>query len=174
MAEEGKIERMAAEDWEEVREIYLEGLATRQASFEVEAPSWEEWDRGHRAECRLVFREGKRVLGWAALSPTSARRVYRGVAEVSIYVKEGSRGRGLGRKLLQALVECSERNGFWTLQGSIFPENTASIRLHEECGFRILGKREKVGRHFGVWRDTVIMERRSKKVGMDCFRVMGK
>ena len=167
MSVEGRIDTMRRQDWEQVREIYIEGLETRNASFELEPPSWEEWDRRHHQECRLVYREGDRVLGWAALSPTSARRVYRGVAEVSIYIGKGQLRKGLGRKLLRALVECSEEKGFWTLQGGIFPENVASIKLHEECGFRLVGRREKVGQHFGVWRDTVILERRSKKVGIE-------
>ena len=167
MSVEGRIDTMRPQDWEQVREIYIEGLETRNASFELEPPSWEEWDRRHHQECRLVYREGDRVLGWGALSPTSARRVYRGVAEVSIYIGKGQLRKGLGRKLLRALVECSEEKGFWTLQGGIFPENVASIKLHEECGFRLVGRREKVGQHFGVWRDTVILERRSKKVGIE-------
>lgn len=167
MNPEGCIDKMTPQDWEMVRTIYQEGLDTRNASFETETPSWEEWDKKHHKECRLVYRVGNEVLGWAALSPTSARWVYRGVAEVSIYIKEGEHRKGLGRKLLKALVECSEENGFWTLQGGIFPENVASVKLHERCGFRLVGRREKVGKHFGLWRDTVILERRSKKVGID-------
>ena len=167
MNPEGYIDKMTPQDWEMVRTIYQEGLDTKNASFETEVPSREEWDKKYHKECRLVYRAGNQVLGWAALSPTSARWVYRGVAEVSIYIKQGQHGKGLGRKLLTALVECSEEKGFWTLQGGIFPENVASIRLHEECGFRLLGRREKVGKQFGVWRDTVILERRSKKTGMD-------
>jgi L-amino acid N-acyltransferase YncA len=167
MIAEGRIDKMTAEDWDEVRAIYLEGLATKDASFEFEAPSWEEWDKKHHQDCRLVYRAGSRVLGWAALSPTSARWVYRGVAEVSIYITEGTRGEGLGRTLLDALIECAEANGFWTLQAGIFPENVPSVKLHERCGFRLVGRREKVGKHFGVWRDTVILERRSKNVGTE-------
>jgi phosphinothricin acetyltransferase len=167
MPSQGYIDNMAPQDWEMVRAIYQEGLETRNASFELEVPSWEEWDKKHHQECRLVYRDGKEILGWAALSPTSARWVYRGVAEVSIYIKQGQYRKGIGRKLLQALVECSEEKGIWTLQGGIFPENVASIRLHEECGFRLVGRREKVGKHFGTWRDTVILERRSKKAGID-------
>jgi phosphinothricin acetyltransferase len=167
MDPQGYIDKMIPQDWEMVREIYQEGLETRNASFELEVPSWEEWDKKCHQECRLVYRDGNQVLGWAALSPTSTRWVYRGVAEVSIYIKQGQHHKGLGRKLLKALIECSEEKGLWTLQGGIFPENVASIRLHEECGFRLVGRREKVGKHFGVWRDTVILERRSKKVGID-------
>ena len=167
MAAEGRIDFMAQKDWEQVREIYMEGLETRNASFELEVPSWEEWDKKYHRECRLVYRDGNQVLGWGALSPTSTRWVYRGVAEVSIYIKQGQHRKGLGRKLLKALIECAEEKGFWTLQGGIFPENVASIKLHEECGFRLVGRREKVGKHFGVWRDTVILERRSMKVGID-------
>jgi L-amino acid N-acyltransferase YncA len=161
------IDEMIPQDWQMVRKIYQEGLETRNASFELEVPSWEEWDKKYHRECRLVYRDGNQVLGWGALSPTSTRWVYRGVAEVSIYIKQGQHRKGLGRKLLQALIECSEEKGFWTLQGGIFPENVASIKLHEECGFRLVGRREKVGKHFGLWRDTVILERRSKKVGID-------
>jgi phosphinothricin acetyltransferase len=167
MNAEARIDSMTPRDWKQVREIYIQGLEMRNASFELEAPPWEEWDKKHHRECRLVFRDGELILGWAALSPTSARWVYRGVAEVSIYIREGQHRKGLGRRLLKALIECSEEKGFWTLQGGIFPENVASIRLHEECGFRLVGRREKVGKHFGVWRDTVILERRSKKVGID-------
>jgi len=153
------------EDWPAVRAIYAEGLDTRQASFETVAPDWPAWDAAHLPHSRLIVREGERILGWAALAPVSRRPVYAGVAEVSVYVSEAARGRGLGRLLLDALVQESERAGVWTLQASIFPENTASVRLHEASGFRLLGRRERIAQHHGVWRDTVVYERRSRVVG---------
>ena len=158
------IEELRASDWDEVREIYLEGIRTGDATFETEAPSWERWDESHRQFARLVLREGDAVLGWAALSPVSKREVYRGVAEVTVYVAEAARGRGIGRALLEALIEESERNGIWTLQASIFPENTASVALHLRCGFREVGRRERIARLHGIWRDTLLFERRSGAV----------
>jgi phosphinothricin acetyltransferase len=157
---------MLPDDWAAVRRIYLEGIATRNATFETEAPAWEKWDAGHRADCRLVARWGDQVVGWSALSPVSGRCVYAGVAEVSVYVAEAARGQGIGQKLLEGLVQASEQVGLWTLQAGIFPENTASIRLHERCGFRVLGVREKIGQMDGRWRDVVLMERRSQVVGV--------
>ncbi len=161
------IETMRPEDWPQVRRVYLEGLATGQASFETAAPAWEKWDAGHHPLCRLVARNGDELPGWAALSQVSAREVYRGVGEVSIYVSSASRGRGLGRALMEAVVAVSERHGFWTLMSSVFPENEASVRLHLSCGFRVVGRRERIARHHGRWRDTVILERRSPTVGDD-------
>ncbi|HEX8694489.1 MAG TPA: GNAT family N-acetyltransferase [Longimicrobium sp.] len=160
------IEEMTAEDWPRVREIYLEGIATGQATFETEAPPWERWDAGHLPRPRLVARDGAEVAGWAALSPVSARAVYAGVAEVSVYVAASHRGRGVGRQLLERLVEGSEAAGIWTLQASIFPENVASIALHAAFGFRVVGVRRRIARHHGAWRDTVILERRSTVVGV--------
>jgi L-amino acid N-acyltransferase YncA len=159
------IEKMLPGHWESVRAVYQEGLATGHATFETEAPGWERWDGAHLACCRLVALEGSRVEGWAALSLVSSRKVYAGVAEVSVYVAEACRGKGLGRALLEALIRESEAEGFWTLQASIFPENEASIALHRACGFREVGRRERVGRLAGRWRDTVLLERRSKVVG---------
>ncbi len=159
--------RLEAAHWERVRAIYLEGLATRQASFETTAPDWDAWDASHLEDPRLVAVEAGEVLGWAALSPVSRRAVYRGVAEVSVYVAAHARGRGIGRLLLEAMVKESEALGFWTLQASIFPENTPSIRLHESCGFRMVGRRRRIAQHYGAWRDTVILERRSDVVGTD-------
>ncbi len=156
------VEEMQGEDWPAVRAIYQEGIATGDASFETEAPDWEAWDRAHRRDCRLVARLGGQVLGWAALSPASARPVYAGVAEVSIYVAAAARGRGIGRALLRALVEESERRGIWTLQAGMLPENEASIALHRACGFRIVGRRERLGQLRGTWRDVILMERRSR------------
>lgn len=161
------IELMRESDWEGVRAVYAEGLETGDATFETEAPTWERWDAGHLRVARLVAREGDKIKGWAALSPVSTRAVYAGVAEVSVYVGRESRGEGVGRALLAALVEESERSGVWTLQASIFPENAASVRLHEACGFREVGRRERIARLRGRWRDTVLFERRSRVAGVD-------
>jgi L-amino acid N-acyltransferase YncA len=160
-----QIDSLRESDWERVRAIYLEGLATGQASFETEAPSWADWDAAHLVHSRMAARAGGRVVAWAALSPMSRRRCYAGVAEVSIYVGAAARGRGIGRRLLGELVASSERHGIWTLFGSTFPENAASLRAQAACGFRVLGRRERIARHHGVWRDTVITERRSRVVG---------
>jgi L-amino acid N-acyltransferase YncA len=151
---------MRTADWEAVRAIYIQGIATGNATFEQTAPEWEAWDAAHFSYCRLVARAGEEVLGWAALSPYSRRQVYAGVAEVSVYVAEAARGRGVGAALLAGLVTESARNGLWTLQARVFPENTASIRLHEHCGFRVVGTRERIGCLDGRWRDVVLMERR--------------
>jgi phosphinothricin acetyltransferase len=158
---------LKAADWDEVRVIYLEGIATGQATFEVEAPTWEQWGAAHLPACRLAARANGRLAGWAALSPVSRRPCYAGVAEVSVYVAADCRGRGMGRALLRAVIDASESHGIWTLQGSTFPENAASLRLQENCGFRIVGRRERIARHHGVWRDTVLTERRSTVVGPD-------
>jgi L-amino acid N-acyltransferase YncA len=159
------IDDLRATDWEQVRTIYLEGINTGVATFETDAPTWERWDAGHLPKMRLVAREGDVILGWAALSPVSDRCVYGGVAEVSVYVGESGRGRGVGRALLEALIEASERNGIWTLQAGVFPENEASVKLHLRCGFREVGRRERIGRLNGTWRDTLLLERRSQSVG---------
>jgi L-amino acid N-acyltransferase YncA len=160
------IEPMLPANWPDVRAIYLEGIATGNATFETAAPEWERWDAAHLPVCRLIAREHASAVGWAALSRVSSRQVYSGLAEVSVYVAQSARGRGVGMQLLSALVEASEREGMWTLQGGIFPENHASIRLHQRCGFRIVGTRERAGCLAGVWRDVVLMERRSKSVGL--------
>lgn len=149
-------------DWPAVRAIYLEGIATGQATFETAAPEWSQWDASHRADCRLIAREGDQVLGWAALSPVSGRCVYGGVAEVSVYVAAEARGRGVGTALLRALVEASEAAGIWTLQAGIFPENEASVALHQSRGFRVVGRRERLGQLHDVWRDVLLLERRSE------------
>ena len=159
------IDRMKASDWPEVRLIYLEGIAGGNSTFETEAPSWKKWDEAHLQIARLVMRDANHVVGWGALSPVSKRSVYRGVAEVTVYVAENVRGQGIGRALLDALVSGSERNGIWTLQASIFPENTASVELHLRCGFREVGRRERIATLNGIWRDTLLFERRSKTVG---------
>jgi len=161
------IDSMQPRDWELVRAIYLEGIATGLATFETEAPDWERWDAGHLPQCRLVVRNGDGILGWAALSPVSKREAYAGVAEVSVYVAASARGRGVGGALMRELIENSEQHGVWTLQSSIFPENHASVALHLNHGFREVGKRERIARRHGVWRDTVLLERRSRVVGMD-------
>jgi phosphinothricin acetyltransferase len=160
------IDTLTATDWDAVRAVYLEGLATGDASFETEAPSWERWDAVHLPAARLAARVGAQLVGWAALNPVSSRRVYAGVAEVSVYVAAGWRGRGVGRALLAALVRASEAAGIWTLQAGLFPENRASLALHRACGFRMVGRRERIGRHHGVWRDTLLLERRSPTVGV--------
>jgi phosphinothricin acetyltransferase len=157
----GAIDRMRVSDWDDVRAIYLEGIRTGDATFETEAPGWDLWDESHLPFARLVMREGEAVLGWAALSPVSKREVYRGVAEVTVYVAESARGKGIGRALLEVLIKAAEANGIWTLQASIFPENTASVALHHRCGFREVGRRERIARLHGVWRDTLLLERRS-------------
>ena len=159
------ITAMLPEDWPSVRRIYADGIATGNATFETAVPDWETWDRNHLQECRLVARSGDAVIAWAALSPVSARACYAGVAEHSVYVDRAWRGQGIGKRLLAAFVAESEAAGFWTLQSSIFPENRASITIHLACGFRILGRRKRVARQHGVWRDTVIVERRSSVVG---------
>ena len=152
---------MIGHHWSDVRQIYAEGIAGGNATFETSVPEWAEWDSRHLHSCRLVALLAGEVVGWAALSPVSARQVYRGVAEVSIYIAGSAQGQAIGKQLLAALIRESEQNGIWTLQAGIFPENTASIRLHERAGFRIVGKRERIGCMDGRWRDIVLMERRS-------------
>ncbi|HEY0722732.1 MAG TPA: GNAT family N-acetyltransferase [Pyrinomonadaceae bacterium] len=157
------IDQMRADDWEQVRAIYLEGIHGGDSTFETDAPSWENWNEGHLQFARLVMRDGESVVGWAALSPVSKRLVYRGVAEVTVYVTETARGKGIGRALLEALIDESEKNDIWTLQASIFPENVASIELHLRCGFREVGRRERIAMLKGVWRDTILFERRRRE-----------
>lgn len=159
------IRPLLAEDWRRVRAIYEEGIATGDATFETEAPDWAAWDENHLTTCRIVAEVGGRVVGWAALAPVSGRCVYGGVAEVSVYVGAEARGRGVGGALLAELVAASERAGLWTLQAGIFPENGASVRLHERAGFRRVGTRERLGRLEGRWRDVLLLERRSAAVG---------
>jgi L-amino acid N-acyltransferase YncA len=152
---------LQAEHWDAVARIYAEGIATGHATFETEVPSWERWDASHLADHRLVALSGNQVVGWAALSPVSGRCVYGGVVEESVYVAEEARARGVGRVLLEALIAGAEAAGIWTIQTGIFPENETSLRLHERVGFRIVGIRERLGMHHGVWRDVVLLERRS-------------
>lgn len=156
---------MTASDARRVLAIYARGIETGDATFQTEAPSWEAWDAGHLAAPRLVAAEGEVVLGWAALSPVSSRPAYAGVGEVSVYVAPEARGRGVGGLLLRALVEAAEEAGLWTLQAGIFPENEASVRLHRAAGFRLVGRRERLGQRDGRWRDVLLLERRSPVVG---------
>lgn len=147
--------------WPDVRRIYQEGIETGQATFETAAPEWEAFDASRTPDCRLVAVEDGRVLGWAALSPFSSRPVYRGVAEASVYVAAEARGQGLGKRLLEALIAESESNGYWTLLAKIFPENPTSLALVRRYGFRQVGTLERIGRRHGVWRDVLLLERRS-------------
>lgn len=159
------IESLEPADWDAVRAIYLEGIAGRNATFETESPSWKEWDAAHLPFARLVARHEDETLGWAALSRVSARRCYAGVAEATIYVGTAYQRRGVGRALMRALVAESERGGVWTLQASIFPENRSSLALVRQCGFREVGRRERIAQLDGAWRDTLLLERRSSVVG---------
>ena len=162
-----KIRKLESADWEAVSDIYVEGIATRNATFETEVPSWESWDGAHISDCRLVAEVDGAVRGWAALTPVSDRCVYGGVAEVSVYVAASSRGHGLGWTPLGQVVRASEDAGFWTLQAGLFAENAASLRLHERAGFRLVGVREKLGKLDGRWRDVLLLERRSERAGVD-------
>ena len=159
------IDAMTAADWPAVRAIYQAGIATGQATFETEPPMWEMWDAGHLPTGRLCARGGGTVVGWAALSPASLRAVYAGVAEVSVYIHPDWHGRGVGTALLAALVTAAEHAGLWTLQAGVFPENAASLRLHAKHGFRVVGRRERIGQLAGTWRDTILLERRSSVIG---------
>jgi len=161
-----KPEPLEPRHWPEVRAIYLEGIATGNATFEETAPDWDTWNAKHHAHSRLVAIDEQGLAGWAAISPVSARHVYRGVAEVSVYVAQRAWGQGVGRALLESVIEASEAAGIWTLQAAIFPENEASLRLHHRAGFRTLGQRERIGFLKDRWRSTVQLERRSRKVGI--------
>ena len=161
-----QIQPMQAADWDEVRAIYLEGIETRNATFETEAPAWEKWDAGHLPFARLVARGENGVLGWAALSAVSARACYTGVAEASVYVGRRHGGQGIGKALLEELIKASEERGVWTLQAAIFPENAASLALVKRSGFREVGRRERLARLDGVWRDVILLERRSQTAGV--------
>jgi len=152
---------MVPADWPRVAEIYAQGIATRQATFETEVPSWEEWDAGHREDLRLVAERDGEVVGWAAVSPVSQRPCYAGVVEDSVYVAVEARGQGVGTSLLRALIRDAEHVGIWTIQTSIFPENEVSISLHSRLGFRVVGVRIGIAQLDGAWRDTVLLERRS-------------
>lgn len=162
------IKPLLPEHWEGVRRIHLEGIATGMATFEMDsAPDWETWSEDHLEYGRLVALYDGRVVGWAALTGVSDRCVYAGVAEVSIYIAEQARGQGVGSKLMEALIEASEANGIWTLQAGIFAGNAVSVALHEKHGFRVVGLRERLGKLHGVWRDVLLLERRSDRVGVD-------
>ena len=158
---------MQPDDWFAVSEIYAEGITTGFATFERDIPSYEIWDAAHMKSCRLVAVKENRVLGWAALSPVSNRCVYAGAAEVSVYIGQNNRGMGIGKLLMKHLIQKSENEGLWTLQSGIFSENEGSILLHIKMGFRYIGKREKVGKLNGVWKDNLLYERRSKIIGID-------
>jgi L-amino acid N-acyltransferase YncA len=159
-----QVRELRHEDWPAVRAIYEQGIAGGNATFETEAPTWEDWDRSHLEGHRLVALQAGEVVGWAALAPVSGRCVYAGVTEDSVYVADSAQGRGVGRALLEALVERSEHDGIWTIEAGIFPENEASIELHRRCGFRVVGVHERLGKHNGVWRDVLLMERRSEEI----------
>ncbi len=160
------VQEMKKTDLKDVLKIYSEGIASGNATFETSEPGEEEWDKMHLSNCRLVARSGDEIIGWAALSPVSGRCVYSGVAEVSVYVGSRARGEGVGKTLLLKLVEESEKAGIWTLDAGVFPENKASISLHKSCGFREVGYREKLGSANGIWRDVILLERRSRNVGV--------
>lgn len=160
-----QIREMYPEDGASVLKIFEEGITTENATFDKEIPSWEIWDANHIKECRQVLiDENKQVVGWAALKPISNRECFRGVAEVSIYLTVSVQGKGFGKIMLRKLISESEEKGFWMLQSGIFPENIASVKLHENLGFRIVGRREKIAQMNGIWRDIILMERRSDKL----------
>ena len=161
------VRNMKPSDWENVSRIYSEGIATGIATFETQTPDYDQWDKAHTEHCRLIAEQDGEVMGWAALSPVSSRCVYGGVGEVSVYISNKSRGKGIGKLLMEQLIRESEEAGYWTIQSGIFPENTASIKLHEKMGFRYIGKRERVGKIHEVWKDNLLFEKRSDKVGMD-------
>jgi phosphinothricin acetyltransferase len=160
------IRPMVESDADRVLLIYAEGIEDGQATFETVCPGWADWEAAHLAACRFAALIDGRVVGWAAVSPVSKRECYRGVAEVSVYVAREARGQGLGRRLLDALVEASEQAGFWTLQGSTFEDNAASLALQRACGFRVVGRRERIAQRLGQWRSTILTERRSRNAGV--------
>lgn len=157
---------MLSSDWPIVAQIYAEGIQTGIATFETQAPSYEDWDKAHETSCRLVAKKENTIMGWAAISQVSSRCVYGGVGEVSIYIGQAYRGQGVGLMLLKALIQESEAAGYWTLQSGIFPENKASIKLHERAGFRFLGKRERIAKINGIWKDNLLFEKRSTRIGV--------
>ena len=161
-----EIIKIEAHHYPQIATIYLEGIATGNATFQTTAPTWDDWDKSHLQHSRIALIQNNEMAGWAALSPVSSRCVYAGVAEVSVYVAANFRGKGIGKILLNELVVDSEKNGLWTLQSGIFPENIGSIKIHDQCGFRQIGYREKIGSMIGIWRDNIIMERRSKTIGI--------
>ena len=160
------LDELRPQDWDAVKGIHAEGIATRLATFETEPPTdWREWDESHVESCRIAAREGGHLLGWAALSAISSRCCYGGVGEASVYVAAAARGRGVGRSLLERLVLASEQAGLWTLQAGVFADNAVSLRLHQSCGFRVVGRRERLGQLDGEWKDVMLLERRSSVVG---------
>ena len=162
-----KLRSMQVGDWPQVARIYSEGMATGYATFEQELPDYSTWDSAHMKACRIVAESDGKIMGWVALSPVSSRCVYGGVGEISVYVARDAQGQGIGKKLMKELIAASEEAGLWSLQAGIFPENTASIKLHEQSGFRYIGKRERIGQINGTWKDNLLFERRSNRVGTD-------
>jgi phosphinothricin acetyltransferase len=157
---------MKKDDWISVAEIYRQGIESGNATFQRDIPTWDEWNQGHINTCRIVVSIDNEIAGWAALTPVSGRCVYAGVAEVSVYVSNQFKGQKIGTRLLERLISESEKEGYWTLQASIFPENKASLKIHYNLGFRNVGFREKIGKMNDIWRDTILLERRSKKAGI--------
>lgn len=162
-----EIRPITKDNFSEVVEIYKQGLATNITTFQNDLPQWEDWNKGHLDFCRISIYENNKMLGWTALTPVSSRCVYAGVAEVSVYIAQKERGKGIGKILLNELIKQSEANGIWMLQSGIFSENQSSIKLHEKCGFRMVGYREKIGKKNGIWKDNILMEYRSKNIGID-------
>ena len=162
-----EIRNMNPQDWQAVSKIYKIGIDTGNATFETNVPTWQHWNNAHAKSCRLIAIKNNSIVGWAALSPVSNRCVYGGVAEVSVYVDIAQTGKGIGSKLLENLIYESEKAGFWTLQSGIFPENSASIRIHKKLGFREIGYRERIGKIDNTWRNNIILERRSKTIGIN-------
>lgn len=161
------INEMISSDWNQVREIFIEGIRTANATFRTEAPIWDEWDKDHLNVCRFVAKQDEIVVGWVALTPISSMQAFSGVVEVSIYIASSAAGKGVGSRLLQQVIDSSEQNKIWTIQAMIFPENVASINLHRKFGFEEVGTRKRIGNLNGVWRDVVLLERRSTKVGVE-------
>lgn len=161
------IRTLTESDWLAVKAIYEAGMATGQATFETQARPYEEWSQNSRPACRLVLEHENQILGWAKVSAVSARQVYKGVGEVSVYVHPDAKGKGIGDALMKGLIQKAEQEGYWMLQANIFPENEASVQLHLKNGFRKVGRRERIGKLAGVWRDNVLLERRSQTVGQD-------
>ncbi len=167
MVENIIIDKLTEQSWIDVARIYESAIATKNVTFHTCAPSWDEWDKSHRQDCRLIAKIDNKIVGWSALSYVSSRSVYSGVAEVSVYVDSDFRGKGVGDKLMSSLISDSEKQGIWTLQAAIFPENIGSIKLHLKHGFRIIGIKERIGKMDNEWRDLTMVERRSNVVGID-------
>ena len=157
---------MKKDDWISVAEIYRQGIESGNATFQRDIPTWDEWDSGHIKTCRIVASINNEIAGWATLTSVSGRLVYAGVAEISVYVSNLFKGQKIGTQLLERLISESEKEGYWTLQAAIFPENKASLKIHLNLGFRNVGFREKIGKMSDIWRDTILLERRSQKVGI--------